>query len=102
VRAPSGSRSHLSLELRLRNTDHFMSRRATHACAKLMCWKRAAGPSEQIAVEAGHSSSMIVIEDQSPDPVPRGLSGIHMLVDGDRTGWGERIRTREYHRKISV
>jgi hypothetical protein len=29
-----------------------------------MCWKHAGEPSEQIAVEAGYPSSMIVIEDQ--------------------------------------
>jgi hypothetical protein len=39
-------------------------RRKVRHCSKLMCWKHAGGPSEQIAVEAGYPSSMIVIEDQ--------------------------------------
>lgn len=39
-------------------------RRKVRHCSKLMCWKHAGEHSEQIAVEAGYPSSMIVIEDQ--------------------------------------
>src|SRR5260370_26650634 len=43
--------------------DGQVRRKARH-CSKLMCWKHAGEPSEQIAVEAGYPSSMIVIQDQ--------------------------------------
>jgi hypothetical protein len=51
-------------------------RRNVLHCSKLMCWKHAGEPSEQIAVEASYPSSMIVIEDQFAGQALSGTLGL--------------------------